>query len=70
MEKFLNDELAQSKRLLEGIAHSTENYTNYKKFIDITSLTNLTNKNIQSMMKNKYNKDSHQEKPLNEKKSK
>ena len=70
MEKCLNDELAQSKRLFEGLAHSTENDPNYKKLIEITSLINLTNENILSMMKNKYNKDRRQEKPLNEKKSK
>ena len=70
MEKCLNDELAQSKRLFEGIAHSTENDPNYKKLIEITSLINLTNENILSMMKNEYNKDICQGKPFNEKKSK
>ena len=70
MEKCLNDELAQSKRLYEGIAHSTENDPNYKKQIEITSLINLTNENILSMLKYKYNKDRRQGKPLNEKKSK
>ena len=70
MEKCLNDELAQSKRLFEGMAHSTENDPNYKKLIEISSLINITNENILSMMKIKYNKDRLQGKPLNEKKSK
>ena len=51
MEKCLNDELIQSKRLFEGIAHSIENNPNYKKLIEITSLMNLTNENMLSMMK-------------------
>ena len=66
----MNDELTQSKRMSEGIAHSIDNYLNYKKLIEITSLINLTNENIVLMMKNKYNKDRCQGKHLNEKKSK
>ena len=53
MGKCLNDELIQSKRLFEGIAHYTENDPNYKKLIEITSLMNLTNENMLSNIENK-----------------
>ena len=70
MEKCLNYELLQRKRLFEGIAHSTESDPNCKKLIEFISQINLTNENILLMMNSKYYNGRRQGKLLDEKKSK
>ena len=54
MKENYDNDSSPNIKLIKGVAHSQENYSNYKCLIKVSSLFNLTNEEILSKMKMKH----------------